>query len=119
MRLAALIAFGLLWFCNFIVLKRFYDVTDYEQFKAFWKARGILYDGMFFVISLILFRSWKGLERAIACFMVIITAGSFIDKAFFMTADYMYADIVLIVLAIIASGTVYGRDKRGTKELVN
>lgn len=120
-----MVVFCLIWFCNFIVLTRIYDVADYEQFKAFWNARGILYDGLFFTMSLVVFLllgllpSWNmAFERAVACFMTIITAGSFVDKAFFKIADYMYSDIVLIVLGIIASVILYGKDRRRNKELI-
>lgn len=119
----ALIAFCLLWFGNFIVLSRVYDVSDYEQFKSFWRVRGIIYDGMFFCMSLLFFllmgllARWNmTLERSMACFMTIITAGSFIDKAFFKIADYMISDIVLIVLGVITSVILYGKDRRRNKE---
>lgn len=109
MRLAVLITFVLLWFTNFVVLKRFYDVSVYEEYLLFWKMRGILYDGMFFCISLILFLSWKGIERALACFMVIITAGSLIDKSLFNITGYAFGDIVLVILGLMVSVILYGR----------
>ena len=122
----ALIAFCLVWFCNFIILSKVYDVSDYEQFKAFWRWRGIIYDGMFFIMSLVFFllmglllRLNMILERALACFMTIITAGSFIDKAFFKIADYMISDIVLIVLGIITSVIIYGKDRRRIKKFID
>lgn len=112
MRTAVLIAFIILWFLNFAVLGKVYDTTVYAEYISFWRTRGILYDGMFFSISLILFLSWKGIEKALACFMVIITAGSFIDKAIFKITDFLYGDIVLIILGIIVSVVVYGRTRK-------
>lgn len=112
MKCVAIICFMLLWFLNFIVLSMLYDVTVYDEYVKFWNVRGILYDGMFFSISFILFLSWKGVERVLACFMSIITAGSFIDKAFFKIADYVYSDFVLVILSIIVSVIVYGKDRR-------
>lgn len=111
-RLIVLIAFIALWFTNFALLSRVYDVTVYDQYVAFWKMRGILYEGMFFSIALLLFLSWKGIEKALACFMVIVTAGSVVDKTFFNLTGYVYGDIVLVILAIITSYIVYGRDRK-------
>lgn len=111
MRTGVLIAFILLWFLNFAVLGKVYDTTVYAEYISFWRTRGILYDGMFFSISLILFLSWKGIEKALACFMVIITAVSFIDKALFRITDYVHGDLVLIILSILVSAIAYERDK--------
>lgn len=64
-----------------------------------------------------MFLSWKGIEKALACFMVIITAGSFIDKAFFKIADYMiYGDTVLVILGIVVSVILYGKDRRRNRK---
>lgn len=119
MRTGVLIAFILLWFLNFAVLGKVYDTTVYAEYISFWRTRGILYDGMFFSISLILFLSWKGIEKSLACFMVIITAGSFIDKAFFRIADYIYGDLVLVLLAIIVSVILYGKDRSRIRKSFN
>lgn len=119
MRVVTLFVFVSLWFLNFIVLSEIYDTSIYSEYISFWTLRGILYDGMFLSISLILFLSWNGIEKAIACFMVIITAGSFIDKAFFKIADYLYSDIVLIILGIIVSVIVYGKDRSRFRKPLN
>lgn len=116
MRQIALIAFVLCWFGNSVVLGKFYDVTVYDEYLAFWRTRGILYDGMFLSMSVILFYTWRGFLKAGACFMVIITAGSFIDKALYRVVDYMYSDIVLVILGIIVSIIVYGRDRKRSSE---
>lgn len=119
MRIGVLIGFILLWFLNFAVLGKVYDTTVYAEYISFWRTRGILYDGMFLAISMLLFLSWKGIEKALACFMVIITAGSFVDKAFFRIADYMYGDIVLIILGIIVAAIIYGKDRKGIRKSVD
>lgn len=110
MRLVVLIGFVVLWFVNFALLSRIYDTTIYEEYLSFWRMRGVLYDGMFFCISMILFLSWKGAEKALACFMVIVTMGSLVDKAIFSITDYAFGDIVLVILGIIISVIVYGRE---------
>ncbi len=116
MRLVAITCFITLWFLNSILLARFYDVSIYEEFIMFWNTRGILYDGMFLSLSVILFTSWKGIEKALACFMTIITAGSFVDKAFFKIADYVYSDFVLVFLGITVSAILYGKTKSGISD---
>jgi hypothetical protein len=112
MRIAAIIGFVLLWFLNYSILQNVYDVSVYEQYLQFWKARGIIYDSMFCCVALLLFVSYRGVEKALSCFMVVVTLGSVIDKLLFEVTGYVRGDIILVLLGMIASYIVYARDRK-------
>lgn len=111
-----LIAFCLLWFGNSFVLEKIYDVTNYDGYKAFWNARDILYDSMYFLMSVAMFLLLKLLsmpfERATACYMMLITFGSVFDKAVLKVFDYMLSDLILVPGSILVSTFRYVRETR-------
>lgn len=114
-----LILLCLVWFLNFWFLSHYFDTSTQEGFASFWKWRSVLYDSTFFLVCLALFVNFIGLNRAIACFMVIVTAGSVFDKAVFSIAGYVFGDIILIGLGLTVSAISYARDRRKFKESVH
>lgn len=102
----------MVWFLNSVILKRIYDVSVYDQYLVFWNTRGALYDALFACTSFTFTGLTKGKLKALAVFMFIITLGSFLDKALFKIADYMYSDIVLIISGVIVAVLIYKRDER-------
>lgn len=117
MRIAVTILLALVWFVNYMILSRIYDVSNYEGYMAFWKTRAILYDCLFFLVSLCLYLSYSGIVKAISLFMIIVTLGAICDEWIFSIAGYVYSDIVLVVLGLIVSIS-YGRGRRKHKDPV-
>jgi hypothetical protein len=81
--------------------------TDYDVWFKYFMAKDACYDTMFLFFSLVTFWNVNGIAKAIACFLVIVTGGSFIDKVIFDINQYLLSDIVLISLAIILSIYLY------------
>lgn len=112
-----LVLFLAAWFLNWPVLSSQFDLNSCAEQYKFWKVRVIIFESMFLLLAVVCFLSCRGLTKALSCFSVIIVAGSIVDKAVFKISDYVYGDIVLVVLGIIASYIVYGRSKLAQKPI--
>lgn len=111
MRAVLIIAFLVMWFLNSPILQRIYDVTDYYGYIQFVATRFRVYELMFLTLAVVCFISCSGVSKAFACFAVIMIAGSLVDKVIFGVTGYVWADIVLIFVGLIASVIVYGRSR--------
>lgn len=69
---------------------------------------------MFMALVVVCFMLCRGLAKAFACFAIIMIAGSIVDKVFFNISSYVGGDAVLIILGVIASFIIYGRDRDRT-----
>jgi len=107
------ISFIVLWFVNSIALNKVYDTSTCDGYIDFWTSRSWVYDLMFCMLAVSSFLSSKGLTKAVSCFAVVVTAGSFIDKGLFKITGYLYGDIVLILLGIIVSVIVWKKSASG------
>jgi hypothetical protein len=77
--------------------------TDYDVWLKYFMAKDACYDTMFFLFSLVVFWNAQGLAKAVACFLVIVTGGSFIDKVIFDLNQYLLSDVVLILMGLFLS----------------
>ncbi len=111
-RWVLLVLFIVVWFLNYPILSGMYDLESCIQQYEFWKLRSKVYELMFFILSVVCFLSLKGFAKSVSCFVVVIIAGSIVDKMFFGVTGYVLADILLIVLALVASVIVYRNERR-------
>lgn len=112
MRLGVIILLGLAYLLNSPILQRVYDVTDYYQYVEFVATRAKVYDCMFFLSFWLLYLQSGGLVKSVACGMMILTAGSVVDKLVFGFTNYLYTDLLLIAVAIFISIRLYVRENR-------
>lgn len=89
--------------------------TDFDVWLKYFMAKDACYDTMFFLFSLVVFWNTQCLAKAVACFLVIVTGGSFIDKVIFDLNQYLLSDVVLISLAIILSIYLYQKQWKNYK----
>lgn len=109
MKTLILILLGLAYLLNYCVLLWLYpDVSNsQEEYYKFISSRNIVYEGMFFMFFVLVFLLSEGFMKSVACFFVIMTAGSLIDKAVFHMTEYLISDIILAIIAIAISVYVY------------
>lgn len=105
----------MIYILNYPVLSRvFPDLeTDYGQFLMFYRTRNILYELMFFWSFLLVYRVSERSIKAMATFGMVLTSGSLIDKAVFHISEYLMSDIILLIIALIASIKVYKENGTG------
>ncbi len=108
---ACVIAFLAIWFLNSHVLLYFFPYTTADEYYRFIAARNVVYEAMFLSLIVAIYLQSSGIVKAMACFAMILVAASVIDKAFFKITDYLWSDLVLVLIALAASGMVYGRNK--------
>lgn len=111
MRVVPVILFGLAYLLNSVILERIYPNVskDYYEYFEFIATRNKVYEAMFSVLLFALYLNTKGLLKAIACGILILTTSSFIDKTVFNITQYLYSDIAIVVLSVILSIYVYVR----------
>lgn len=85
---------------------------DYYQYVAFVAARAKVYECMFFLFFWLVYSLAERMVKSLAAGMMILTAGSVVDKLFFGFYGYLYTDYILAVVAIIISIRVYVREVR-------
>jgi hypothetical protein len=105
----SLIAVVIMFCLGQLTLSYFFPdrATDFEVWERYYIAKDAVYDLMFFLIALSLFWTHTGKAKAISCFFVFVTGGSFIDKVIFNINQYLPSDILLIVLAAFVSIYLY------------
>lgn len=81
--------------------------TDFEVWLHYFIIKDALYDTMLFFLSIITFIHVKNVLKALTCFCVIVTGGSFIDKVIFNINQYLFSDIILIIAAVSLSLYLY------------
>jgi hypothetical protein len=88
---------------------------DFDVWLQYFIAKDGVYDAMFFLFSLTSFYAFKELKKMwptmICAFLVIVTGGSFIDKVIFSLNQYLFSDIALIAMGVLASTQIYRRWK--------
>lgn len=112
MRVVLIIVFIILWFGNSPYLQTLHDVGTASGWMDFAMDRFKVYELMMLTLASVCFISCSGRSKAFACFAVIMIAGSLVDKFVLGVTGYVWADIVLILVGLIVSITIYGRDKR-------
>jgi hypothetical protein len=112
MKLSILILLGLAYILNSIVLKWAYPnvSTDYDQYVAFVATRNIVYEAMFAVFFLLTFLLSERILRATACFFMVLSSASVVDKCLFGITQYLKSDILLVVISMAISILVYARE---------
>jgi uncharacterized transporter YbjL len=75
----------------------------------FWVDREIVYKFMMLFLAGVCFMQGSGLVKAFSCFIVIIIVGDLVDKLVFGITDYVFGDLVLIIVGLIVSVYVYRR----------
>src|SRR4029079_13383210 len=81
--------------------------TNFDVWMHYFIIKDATYDTILFLMALVTFLNVRGLPKAISCFALLIMGGSFIDKVIFNVNQYLYSDIILIVLSIILSIHLY------------
>ncbi len=107
-----LLLLGVTYLSNYKVLTLIYPnvSTDYYEYIAFVKERNKVYEFMFTGFFLVSFLDSKRLPKAVSCFFLILTCGSFIDKTIFNITDFLISDILLLIIAFLISIYVYVRE---------
>lgn len=77
--------------------------TDFDTWMHYFIIKDAIYDTMLFFMAFIVFCNVHSLVKALACFLVIMSGGSFIDKVVFGLNQYLYSDLILIVIAVSLS----------------
>lgn len=85
---------------------------DYYQYVEFVSVRANVYECMFFLFFTVVYLQSKRLVKSLSCSMMILTAGSVVDKLIFGFKGYLYTDLILIAVAIVISIKVYVRENR-------
>lgn len=84
--------------------------TDFDVWLKYFIAKDAVYDAMFFLLFLLVF--WmartKG-EKAVSAFAVIVSGGSFVDKVIFSLNQYLTSDVILTLMALAVSISIYRR----------
>jgi hypothetical protein len=101
----------LLYFGN-STIRYIYDLNDCGEYVKFYSARNVVYEIMFFLFCMIGFYNTKGLTKALLCFLGVMIFGSVIDKAIFKITYYIYTDIIIGIIAICTSYTIYNHGRR-------
>lgn len=116
MRLILLIILGLAFILNSVVLTRIYPnvSTDLDEYYKFVAMRNNVYEVMFALFFWLTYLSSErgSVLRFIACALMILAAGSVIDKCFFGITTYLKSDILLIILSIVISLYVFLRERK-------
>lgn len=114
MRLGIIILLGLVYFLNSPILQMVYPKVseDYYQYVAFVATRAKVYECMFFLFFWLVFLQAKGMVKSFAVGMMVMTAGSVVDKVFFGFHDYLYSDYILAVVSLFIMYKVYVRETR-------
>ena len=89
--------------------------THFETWLQYFIVRDAIYDAMFFISFIVLYWALPGIGKSIAAFGVFLTGGSFIDKVIFGLNQYLYSDIILVIMALLFSLYVYKRYGRSKK----
>ena len=113
MRLTLLFGLGLSFVLNSVVLRFFYPnvSTDYDEFIKFVAARNIVYEFMFATFFLLSYLLSEKLMKSVACFFMILSFGSAIDKVMGITW-YLPSDVLLVVVSFLASIYLYVRESK-------
>lgn len=77
----------------------------------FWQWREIVYKFMFLALGIICFFSTKGIAKSLTCFAMCMVIGDLVDKLIFGITDYVFGDIVLVIVGLIVSVIIYGRSR--------
>jgi hypothetical protein len=114
MRLTIIILLGSAYLLNSPILQMVYPKVseDYYQYVEFVATRARVYECMFFLFFWLVFLQAKGMVKSLAAGMMVLTAGSVVDKLFFGFYGYLYSDYILVAVAIIISIVVYVRENR-------
>ncbi len=114
MRLSIIILLGAAYLLNSLILQAVYPNVseDYYQYVEFVAVRAKVYECMFFLFFWLVFLQAKGIVKSLAAGMMVLTAGSVVDKLFFGFTSYLYSDLLLLAFAITISIIVYVRESR-------
>lgn len=85
---------------------------DYYQYVEFVAVRAKVYECMFFLFFWLVYLQAGKMVKSLAASMMVLTAGSVVDKLIFGFTSYLYTDFILVGLAIIISIKVYVREIR-------
>jgi hypothetical protein len=86
--------------------------TDMDVWFQYFLKKDALYDVMFFLFFLIVFWKTTGLDKSISSFGVIMSGGSAFDKQIMGINQYLYSDVVLVIIGILISVYIYLRNGR-------
>ena len=92
---------------NSIVLGQIFDVTDYDQFCRYYAVRNVVYEFMFTCAFIFAYKASQGFTKAVACFGMILSFSSLIDKGLFQLTGYMVSDPFIIAVAFFVALNVY------------
>ncbi len=114
MRLGIIVLLGLAYLLNSPILQAVYPKVseDYYQYVDFVATRAKVYECMFFLFFWLLYLQSVRTVKSLAAGMMIMTAGSVVDKLIFGFYGYLYTDYLLGAVAIIISIVVYVRENR-------
>jgi hypothetical protein len=116
MRLILLIGLGLAFLLNSVILTKIYPgvSTNWDEYIKFVSMRNNVYEVMFALFFWLTYLSSErgSVLRFIACALMILAAGSVIDKCFFGITTYLKSDILLIILSIVISTYGYFRERK-------
>lgn len=116
MKSSILFLLGVMYVLNSIVMTALFPEAsnDCYVYIDMTKERNKVYEFMFTVFFLVSFiDTKKRLSKSVACFFMILTCGSFIDKAIFGISRYLASDIILVIIALLISIYVYVREDPG------
>ena len=99
---------------NWVMRALFPDASkDPYVYIAMTLERNKVYELMFTGFFLVSFLDMHRTPKAVACFFLILTCGSFIDKTVFNITHYLISDAILAIVAVIISIYVYVRENPG------
>jgi hypothetical protein len=114
MRLVIIILLGLAYLLSSPILNHYIPNAgvDWHQYAKFMTAKTKVYECMFFLFFWLLYLQSVRMVKSLAAGMMVLTAGSVVDKLIFGFYGYLYTDYLLGAVAIIISIVVYVRENR-------
>ncbi len=81
--------------------------TNFDVWLHYFIIKDAAYDTMLFFMALVTFLNVHRIAKAVACYALMVTGGSFIDKVIFSINQYLYSDVILIGLSLVISVYLY------------
>jgi len=94
---------------NYPLLTRLYpDVSkDYYVFIEFVNFRNIFFEFILFWTFLLAYRIGDKITKTISSIAVVLISSSLIDKVIFKIHDYLFTDIIIIVVSLLLAIKTY------------
>lgn len=103
---------------NSILIGKLYPnvSTDYDQFISAYYLRNKIYEVMFCLFFLACMLGFKGFTRAVFAFGFVMCAASCFDKIILNVSQYLWTDILVVIVAFGAALYGYKRQKHAGQD---